>query len=149
MLYRGKSSFFYIFSSFIGALLVASFFAYQNYRFAKFKFINFSNTILYTQNDIFTPKQDNYYILIFSSKMGNPYKLLQKIENKENYPILILDFYGKIYKGDKNKIFLRTGTNQIISIIRKFNIKEIPVYFSIKKYNNKLFKQDSVLKIIN
>ena len=94
MLYRGKSSLFYIFSSFIGALLVASFFGYQNYRFSQFKFINFKDTILYTQNDIFIPKKDNYYILIFSSKMSNIDNLLSKIP--KNYPIIEIDYYHSL-----------------------------------------------------
>jgi hypothetical protein len=144
MLYRGKSSLFYIFSSFIGALLVASFFAYQNYRFSQFKFINFKDTILYTQNDIFIPKKDNYYMVIFSSKMSNIDNLLSKIP--KNYPIIAIDFYQQKFKNRKNIIFLRAGTNTIIKIIQKFNIYEIPIYFAIKRYNKNLFKQDSRLR---
>jgi hypothetical protein len=146
MLYRGKSSLFYIFSSFIGALLVAGFFAYDNYRFSKFKFINFNQTILYSKNNIFTPKQNNYYMLVFSSKMSNIDTLIKKIP--KNYPIIAVDMYQKVYNNKKNIIFLRTGTNTIISIIRKFNIKEVPVYFEIKRYNKSLFKQNSTLKVI-
>jgi len=146
MLYRGKSSLFYIFSSFIGALLVAGFFAYDNYRFSKFKFINFNQTILYTKNDIFTPKQNNYYMLVFSSKMSNIDTLISKIP--KNYPIIAIDMYQLIYNNKKNVIFGRAGTNTIISIIRKFNIKKVPVYFEIKRYNKNLFKQKSVLKEI-
>jgi hypothetical protein len=143
MQYRGKSSFFYIFSSFIGALLVASFFAYQNYRFSQFKFINFNDTILYTQNDIFVPKKDYYYMLIFSSKMSNIDKLLSKIP--KNYPIIAIDFYQQKFKNKENVFFLRAGTNTIIKIIQKFNIYQIPTYFVIKRYNKNLFKQDSNL----
>jgi len=146
MQYRGKLSLFYIFSSFVGALLVAGFFAYDNYRFAKFKFINFNQTILYTKNDIFTPKQNHYYMLVFSSKMSNIDTLLSKIS--KNYPIIVVDMYQKVYNSKKNLIFVRTGTNTIISIIRKFNIKEVPVYFEIKRYNKNLFKQNSILKVI-
>jgi hypothetical protein len=146
MLYRGKSSLFYIFSSFIGALLVAGFFAYDNYRFAKFKFIDFSKTILYTKNDIFTPKKNNYYMLIFSSRMSNIDTLLSKIP--KNYPIIALDMYQVVYNDKKNLIFLRAGTNTIISIIRKFNLNKVPIYFEIKRYNKTLFKQNSIMKEI-
>jgi len=144
MQYRGKSSLFYIFSSFIGALLVAGVFAYDNYRFAKFKFIDFSQTILYTENDIFTPKKNYYYMLVFSSKMSNIDTLLKQIP--KNYPIIAIDFYQKIYKNRDKVIFVRAGTNTMISIIRKFNIKSLPVYFEIKRYNKNLFKQGSVKK---
>jgi hypothetical protein len=144
MLYRGKSSLFYIFSSFIGALLIAGVFAYDNYRFSKFKFIDFSKTIFYTKNDIFVPKQNNYYMLVFSSKMSNIDTLLSKIP--KNYPIIAIDMYQLVYNDKKNIIFVRAGTNTIISIIRKFNIKKVPLYFEIKRYNKTLFKQNSKLK---
>ena len=120
---------------------MAGAFFYYNYKFSQFKFIDFSQTILYTKNDIFTPKQDNYYMLIFSSKMDNVDKLLSKIP--KDYPILVIDFYGKKFKNRKNIIFVRSGTNTIIEIIQKFNIYKIPLYFKIKRYNKTLFKQDS------
>jgi len=141
MVYRGRTSLFYIFSSFGGALLVAATFFYYNYKFSQFKFIDFSQTILYTQNDIFTPKKDNYYMLIFSSKMNNVNKLISQIP--KNYPIIAIDMYQKSFDNKKGVIFLRAGTNTIIDIIQKFNIYKIPVYFAIKRYNKKLFKQDS------
>jgi len=146
MVYRGKSSLFYIFSSFGGALLVAAAFFYYNYKFAQFKFINFDNIILYTKNDIFKPKKDNYYMLIFSSKMGDVNKLISQIP--KNYPIIAIDMYQKEFKNTKRVIFLRGGTNTIIDIIQKFNIYKIPVYCAIKRYHKNLFKQDSVKKVL-
>ena len=147
MLYKGKSSLFYILSSFVGALLVAASFAYNNYRFSKFKFIDFSKTILYTQNDIFTPKKDYYYMLIFSSHQTNPDKLLSQIP--KNYPIIVIDMYQNVFKSKKNIIFARVGTNTLLKIIQRFNIYKVPVYFALKRYNKNLFKQDSKLKEIN
>ena len=147
MIYRGKSSLFYIFSSFAGALLVATAFFYYNYKFSQFKFINFSNTILYEKNDIFTPKKDEYYMLIFSSKMGNIDNLLSKIP--KNYPIIVIDMYQKVYNNKKGIIFVRAGTNTIIDIIQKFNIYKIPLYVKIKRYNKQLFKQDSGKIVLN
>jgi len=146
MQYRGKSSLFYIFASFIGALLVAGFFAYENYRFSQFKFIDFSKTILYTQNDIFTPKKNNYYMLIFSSKMSKIDALLKQIP--KNYHIIAIDVYQRVHKNYKNVIFLRGGTNTILDVIWKFYIKKVPVYFEIKRYNKTLFKQNSVKKVL-
>ena len=141
MVYRGRSSLFYIFSSFGGALLVATAFFYYNYKFSQFKFLDFSQTILYSKNNIFTPKKDSYYMLIFSSKMGDVDKLISQIP--KNYPIIAIDMYGN--KIDSKKaIFLRAGTNTIIEIIQKFNIYKVPVYFKIKRYHKSLFKQDSM-----
>jgi hypothetical protein len=146
MIYRGKSSLFYIFSSFGGALLVASAFFYYNYKFSQFKFLDFKHTILYEKNNIFNPKQDNYYMLIFSSKMDNVDKLLSQIP--KNYPIIAIDMYQRSFNNKKGVIFVRAGTNTIIDIIQKFNIYKIPVYFAIKRYNKTLFKQDSNKKVI-
>jgi len=141
MIYKGRSSLFYIFSSFVGALLVAGAFAYNNYRFAKFKFINFDETILYSKHNIFKPTNDYYYMLIFSSKMSDFQKLISQIP--KNYPIIAIDMYGKTFDNTKQTIFLRAGTNTIIKIIQKFNIYKVPVYFVIKRYHKNLFKQDS------
>jgi len=146
MIYRGKSSLFYIFSSFGGALLVAAAFFYYNYKFAQFKFIDFSHTILYTQNNIFIPKKNNYYMLIFSSKMSNIDKLISQIP--KNYPIIAIDMYQKSFDNKKNVIFVRAGTNTIISIIQKFNIYKVPVYFAIKRYHKSLFKQNSAKEVL-
>ena len=120
---------------------MASAFFYYNYKFSQFKFIDFKQTVLYTQNDIFAPKQDNYYMLIFSSKMNNINNLLEKIP--KNYPIIVIDMYQKKFDDKKGIIFARAGTNTIIEIIQKFNIYKIPLYFKIKRYNKTLFKQDS------
>ena len=83
-------------------------------------------------------------MLVFSSKMSNIDALLKKLP--KNYPIIAVDFYQKVYNNKKNVIFVRAGTNTMISVIRKFNIKNLPVYFEIKRYNKNLFKQESIKK---
>ena len=125
---------------------MASAFFYYNYKFSQFKFLDFKHTILYEKNNIFNPKQDNYYMLIFSSKMDNVDKLLSQIP--KNYPIIAIDMYQRSFNNKKGVIFVRAGTNTIIDIIQKFNIYKIPVYFAIKRYNKTLFKQDSNKKVI-
>jgi len=143
---RSRNSFFYIFSSFFGALMVAGAFFYYNYRFSQFKFINFSNTILYEKSDIFEPKADEYTLLIFSSKISNIDSLLSKIDQK--YPIIALDIFQKRFKNRKNVIFVTTGINKIIKIIQNFNVYEVPVVVGIKRYNKNLFKQDTMLEVV-
>jgi len=147
MRYRGKSSLFYIFSSFGGALLVASAFFYYNYKFSQFKFINFDNTILYERSDIFKPTKNHYYMLIFSSKMNNVNKLISQIP--KNYPIIAIDMYQKEFNNTKRVIFVRAGTNTVIDIIQKFNIYKIPVYCEIKRYHKNLFKQNSAKVVLS
>ncbi len=145
-MYKRRGSFFYIFSSFFGALMVAGAFFYYNYRFSQFKFINFSNEILYEKNDIFQPKKNEYTLLIFSSKMSNIDTLLSKIDKK--YPIIALDVFQHRFKNRKNVIFVTTGINRIIKIIQKLNVNKIPVVVGIRRYNKFLFKQDTSLEVI-
>jgi len=45
----------YLFASFFGALMIAGAFAYFNYRFSQYKFIDFGRWIYYQKSDIFIP----------------------------------------------------------------------------------------------
>jgi hypothetical protein len=141
-----KSKFFYTFSSFFGALLVAAFFFYFKYKFAEYKFINFNKIILYTKNDIFYPAKEEYTLIIFSSKMNNLENVVKKINTP--YPILAIDIFQK-RKKYKEIIYTTAGINTIIKLIQQLNIYEIPVAVNIKRYHKLLYKQDSPLKIIN
>lgn len=126
--------------------MVAAAFFYYNYRFSQFKFIDFSNEILYEKNDIFEPKVDEYTLLIFSSKISNINTLLSKIDQK--YPIIAIDVFQKRFENRKNVIFVTTGINRIIKIIQKLNVNEVPVVVGIKRYNKNLFKQDTILEVV-
>jgi hypothetical protein len=125
--------------------MVATFFFYYNYKFSKYKFINFEKIILYTKTDIFIPKKDKYTLILFSSKRDDLSKLIKKI--KSPYPILAIDIF-QTRKEYKNAIYTTAGINTIIKIIQSLNIYEIPVALNIKRYNKLLYKQDSPLLII-
>jgi hypothetical protein len=125
--------------------MVAAFFFYYNYKFSEYKFLDFNKIILYEKNDIFQPKAKEYTVIIFSSKMNGIKDLLSKI--KTQYPVLAIDIYQKRinYPGI---IYTTAGINTIIKIIQFLNIYEVPVAVNIRRYNNKLYKQDSPLEII-
>jgi len=131
----------YLFASFFGALMIAGAFAYYNYKFSQFKFFNFKENILYTKKDIFTPKEDRYTVLIYSSNMSDKNKLLQKIKTKNK--ILAIDLYQQRFKEENSTIYLTAGMNTLLKIVQKFNIYDIPVVFEVKKFNNVLYKQNS------
>ena len=136
----------YLFASFFGALMIAGAFAYFNYRFSEYKFINFQNRIYYEKSDVFVPKSKYYTVLIYSSNMQNINKVLQKI-NKSN-PIIAIDLYQK-RRGKKNGvIYLTSGMNTLLKLIQRFNIYEVPSAFRIKKFKNLLYKQDSIIEVI-
>jgi len=140
-----KSKLFYTFSSFFGALMVAAFFFYYNYKFQTYKFLDFSKITLYTKNDIFIPKKNEYTLIIFSSKKDNLEDLVKKI--KTSYPILAIDIY-QTRKDYKNIIYTTAGINTIIKIIQHLNIYEVPAVLNIKKFNKNLYKQDSKIIVI-
>jgi hypothetical protein len=125
--------------------MVAGFFFYYKYKFSTYKFVDFSKLTLYTKNDIFIPKKDEYYFLIFSSRLSNIDDLLKQVKN--DAPILALDIYQKRLK-KKNVIYTTAGINTIIKIIQYLNIYEVPVVLKIKRYNKTLYKQDSPLRVL-
>ncbi|GAX87138.1 conserved hypothetical protein [Lebetimonas natsushimae] len=141
-----RNKFFYTFSSFFGALLVAAFFFYFKYKFSEYRFIDFNKIVLYTKNDIFIPKKNEYTLIIFSSRMNNLENLIKHV--KTAYPILAVDIFQKrkIYP---NIIYTTAGINTIIKLIQYLNIYEVPVVVNIKRYHKLLYKQDSPLKVIN
>ncbi|EDM24587.1 hypothetical protein [Caminibacter mediatlanticus] len=125
--------------------MVAAFFFYYNYKFSTYKFVDFSKITLYTKSDIFEPKNETYYLLLFSSKMSNLNELIKKIP--KDTPILAIDIFQQ-RKNYKNIIYTTAGINTIIKLIQHLNIYEVPVVVKIKKYNKKLYKQDSPLEVL-
>jgi len=126
--------------------MVAAFFFYYNYKFSTYKFIDFNKITLYEKSDIFEPKSDEYYLLIFSSRMSDLDELIKKIP--KDAPILAVDIYQK-RKKYKNIIYTTAGINTIIKMIQYLNIYEVPVVVKIKRYNKKLYKQDSPLEVLH
>ncbi len=136
----------YLFASFFGALMIASAFAYFNYRFSEYKFINFKEWIFYEKRDIFKPEEDRYFVIIYSSNMQDIDKLLQRVN--KNYHIIALDLYQKRRGKKEGVIYITSGINTLLKFIQRFNIYEVPSAFWLKKYNGLLYKQDSMVKVI-
>ena len=131
-------------ASFFGAAMIAAAFAYFNYKFSEYKFINFEEWIFYEKSDIFTPNADKYVIVFYSSREPNTQKLLAR--TNINLPILAIDYYNKVYPNSKNTTFLRSGTKTSLSFIQRFNIYESPSIFFIKKTKDSIYKQDSMIR---
>lgn len=131
-------------ASFFGAAMIAAAFAYFNYKFSEYKFINFKEWVFYEKKDIFTPKHDKYIVVFYSSKEKNTVALLTNINLK--LPIIAIDYYNEVYKNSKNTTFLRAGTKTSLSFIQRFNIYESPSIFFIKKSKGSIYKQDSMIR---
>jgi len=136
----------YLFASFFGALMIAGAFAYFNYRFSEYKFIDFGRWIYYQKSDAFIPNYDKYTVVIYSSNMQDIDKILQKV-NKIN-PIIAIDLYQKKRGKMNGVIYITSGMNTLLKLIQRFNIYEVPSAFRIEKFKKLLYKQDSIIEII-
>jgi len=143
---KGKSLFSLttLLASFFGAAMIAVSFAYFNYKFSEYKFINFKEWTFYEKSDIFTPTEEKYIVVFYSSREKETMDLLAKVDL--NYPILAVDYYNKVRKNSKNTTFLRSGTKTSLSFIQRFNIYQSPSIFFIKKQKDSLYKQDSMIR---
>ncbi len=131
-------------ASFFGAAMIAAAFAYFNYKFSEYKFIDFDEWVFYTQKEIFSPDAERYIVLFFSSKSPNTVALIQNA--KSSYPIIAIDYYQQAIVSNANVTFLRSGTNTMLKFIQRFNIYKSPSVFIIKKSKEKLYKQDSMIR---
>ena len=128
-------------ASFFGTVMVAAAFAYFNYKFSEYKFINFKEWTFYEKSDLFSPKEEKYIVVFYSSQEKGTMELLAKTELK--LPILAIDYYNRVRENTQNTIFLRSGTTTSLAFIQRFNIYESPSIFFIKKHKDSLYKQDS------
>lgn len=136
----------YLFASFFGALMIASAFAYYNYRFSEYKFVNFEEWTFYQKADIFQPTKEVYTVLVYSSNQQDIAELLPKLTQDQN--ILAVDLYQKRLPGEARVIHVSAGMNTLLPFIQRFNIYEIPSAFRIKKHNERLYKQDSLIEVV-
>ena len=143
---RGKSLFSLstLLASFFGAAMIAAAFAYFNFKFSEYKFIDFKEWVFYEKKDIFTPNADKYIVVYYSSKEKDTAKLLANIEL--NLPVIAIDYYNEVFQNTKNTTFLRAGTKTSLNFIQRFNIYESPSIFFIKKTKDSLYKQDSMIR---
>jgi hypothetical protein len=131
-------------ASFFGAVMVAGAFAYFNYKFSEYKFINFKNWAFYEKSDIFLPKADKYIVVFYSSRNKGSMEKLAKLNL--NNPIIAIDYYNQIHKNSKTTTFIRSGTDTSLKFIQRFNIYEVPSIFFIKRVKESLYKQDSMIR---
>ena len=139
-----------LFASFFGAVFIAGAFAYFNYKFSEFQFIDFSEWELSTANDIFVPTEDEYLMIIYNSKDSKSVEKLKLIESERE--AILLDFYQKAPKLKFKKgetISLRTGTDKFLKIVQRFNVYELPTLFFIKRVKGSLYKQDSAIRTLH
>ncbi len=131
-------------ASFFGAAMIAGAFAYFNYKFSEYKFIDFKEWPLYEKNDIFLPKEQTYIVIFYSSRNKGSMEKLSHLNL--HTPILAVDYYNQVAENSKNTTFLRAGTNTSLKFIQRFNIYKVPSLFFIKRIKETLYKQDSMIR---
>ncbi len=131
-------------ASFFGAAMVAAAFAYFNYKFSEYKFVNFSEWVFYQKKTLFTPTAEKYVVVFYSSNVPGTAETLK--EAKAAYPILAVDYYQQSFESTENTLFVRSGTNTTLQLIQRFNIYHTPTVFIIKKVKDGLYKQDSMIR---
>jgi len=141
---KGLFSLSTLLASFFGAVMVAAAFAYFNYKFSEYKFIDFKDWVFYEKSDIFIPTSDKYIVVFYSSREKGTMNLLA--DTNLHIPILAIDYYNEVRKNTKSTIFLRSGTKTSLSFIQRFNIYKSPSIFFIKKQKDTLYKQDSMIR---
>ena len=127
--------------------MIAGAFAYFNYKFSEYKFINFKEWIFYEKSDIFTPRAERYLVVFYSSKEPNVADELAKFQT--DLPVIAIDYYNTVYPKTVNTTFLRSGTQTSLKFIQRFNIYDSPSIFIIKRYKDSLYKQDSMIRILD
>jgi len=130
-------------ASFFGATMIAAAFAYFNYKFAEYKFIDFNDWVFYEKKRLFTPESDTYIVFFYSSKAEDISPILNDINS--TYPILAIDMYQQTFQNIDNVHYLKAGSNTMLKFIQRFNIYEVPSLFLIKKSSKTLYKQDSMI----
>ncbi len=143
---RGKSLFSLstLLASFFGAAMIAIAFAYFNYKFSEYKFINFDEWVFYEKSALFKPTEERYIVIFYSSHQEDFLEVLKKVES--DYPILAIDYYQESFESRLEIRYLKAGTNTVLQFIQRFNIYRSPTVFIIKKVKESLYKQDSMIR---
>lgn len=135
-----------VFASFFGAFLVASVFAFNNYRFSKYKFIDFDSLIFYEKSEIFTPKDEKFLLVVFSSNMSN-FKEILEISNK-NLPVVAIDIFQKRLANEENLSYITSDINTILKLMNLLSITSLPSSVEVIHQDKKIYKQDSKINKI-
>ena len=130
-----------VFASFIAAALVASVFAYNNYRFSKYKFVDFSKLSFYEKAEIFAPKDDKFLLVIFTSNQSNWREILE-ISDK-NLKVIAVDLFQKRLQNEPNLEFITSDINTILKLMQTLNIQTLPSSVEMKLQSGQIYKQDS------
>ena len=135
-----------VFASFIGAALVAGVFSYNNYRFSRYEFVDFSVLTFYEKSEVFVPEDDKFLLVVFSSNQSDWREIL-KISNK-NLKIVAVDLLQKRAPSEGNITFIASDINTVLKLMNTLNISSLPASVELKLQKGRIYKQDSKINKI-
>ena len=135
-----------VFASFIGAALVAGVFSYNNYRFSRYTFVDFSVLTFYEKSEVFVPEDDKFLLVVFSSNQSDWREIL-KISNK-NLKIVAVDLLQKRAPSEGNITFIASDINTVLKLMNTLNISSLPASVELKLQKGRIYKQDSKINKI-
>ena len=136
----------YIFGSFFGAAMIAAAFAYSNYRFSQYKFVDFAKLVFYEKSEIFTPKEPKYTLLIFSSNQSKLDEILP-IKN-ENETVVAIDILQKRYESNSTLKYISSDINTVLELMRNLSITKLPSSVEIVHQRGEIYKQNSPINVL-
>lgn len=129
---------------FFATLFMAAAFFYFQYTYTKLKVIDFSELVFYGKESIFSPKETEYIVLFYNSKVSNFVDVAKTIPNDEGWTILAIDFYqNKNQTPSDNIVPLSAGMNTLLKLSKIFRIDKVPSYLRIKQKSATKYTQDS------
>ena len=135
-----------VFASFIGAALVVGVFCFTNYRFSRYKFVDFSVLTFYEKSEVFVPEDDKFLLVVFSSNQSD-WKEILKISNK-NLKIVAVDLLQKRAPSEGNMTFIASDVNTVLKLMNTLNISSLPASVELKLQKGRIYKQDSKINKI-
>ena len=135
----------YIFGSFFGAAMIAAAFAYSNYRFSQYKFVDFAKLVFYEKSEIFTPKEPKYTLLIFSS---NQSKLDEILPTKNETVVVAIDIFQKRYESNSTLKYISSDVNTVLELMRNLSITKLPSSVEIVHQRGEIYKQNSSINVL-
>ena len=135
----------YIFGSFFGAAMIAAAFAYSNYRFSQYKFVDFAKLVFYEKSEIFTPKEPKYTLLIFSS---NQSKLDEILPTKNETVVVAIDIFQKRYESNSTLKYISSDINTVLELMRNLSITKLPSSVEIVHQRGEIYKQNSSINVL-
>ena len=129
---------------FFATLFMAVAFFYFQYNYTKLKVIDFSEFAFYGSDFVFSPKESEYIVLLYNSKVSQFAQIAKAVPNESGLTILAIDFYqNKNQSPSGNVIPLSAGMNTLLKMSRIFKVDKIPSYFRIKQQKATKYAQDS------